>query len=109
MLTIPRSQMKLFEQLAFERYQQSLTAHIREHFPGHAEYLGDQGVLRVIQHGCEIAEARGFESERDLCLYTDPVLPLRPLLPCRPTLPVGGGNLEEQRAAGWAGEEQAAA
>jgi hypothetical protein len=70
-LTIPLSQMRLFEQLAFERYQQSLITHIREHFPGQAEYLGEQGVLRVIQHGCELAQARGFETERDLCLYTD--------------------------------------
>jgi hypothetical protein len=71
MLTISRSQMNLLEQIAFQQYEQRLILHIREHFPGHAGYLGDQGLLRFIRHSCELAEKHGFETERDLCLYTD--------------------------------------
>ena len=71
MLTISRLQMNLLEQVATKQHQQELLLHTCEHFPGHARYLGEQGLLRVIRHGCELAKKHGFETERDLCLYTD--------------------------------------
>lgn len=71
MLIIRKEQMEVFEQAALKQYQKGLISHVREHFPTHAEYLGDQGALRVIEHGCAGAQDYGFETERDLCLYTD--------------------------------------
>jgi hypothetical protein len=71
MLTIRKEQIRIFEQLAQKNFQNGLIPHVREHFPAHAEYLGDLGVLRVIEQGCANAKSYGFETERDLCLYTD--------------------------------------
>ncbi|WNG41389.1 hypothetical protein F0U61_52635 [Archangium violaceum] len=76
MFSIPRSMLEGFEQVAFQRYQQGLIFHIREYLPGHATYLSEQQLLRVIQRGCELAEGHGFKTERDLCLYTDLTLML---------------------------------
>lgn len=76
MLFLSRELMASFEDLAFQRFEQQLLSHVREHFPGHVRYLGEQGALRVIRNGCALAEERGFKSERDLSLYTDLTLML---------------------------------
>jgi len=71
MLAISASQMSALESAVFGRFQRGLIPHVREHFPHHADYLGDRGILRVIEQACKRAEALGFETERDLCLFTD--------------------------------------
>jgi len=71
MLTISASQIDALENAVFRRFQWRLIPHVREHFPLHADYLGDHGTLRVIEQACTRAETFGFETERDLCLFTD--------------------------------------
>lgn len=71
MLSIRKKQMDVLEQSALKHFQKGLIPHVRKHFPVHAEYLGDQGVLLVIEHSCAHAGVYGFETERDLCLFTD--------------------------------------
>ena len=71
MLTLSQNQLDRLGQVAFEEYLQRLVLHLRERFPGHAGYLTQEQLLRVARHGCERAEQHGFETERDLSLYTE--------------------------------------
>jgi hypothetical protein len=71
MLTIRKEQLKVFELSAMRTYKRGLILHIHEHFPEHAGYLGDEGLMRIIEHSCTKAKEYNFETERDLCLYTD--------------------------------------
>ncbi|MET0403994.1 MAG: hypothetical protein ABW123_16400 [Cystobacter sp.] len=69
-MLIQRTQLALFTQFFFQDYQQDLVRHFGEHYPQQTLLLGVPGLLQAIQNGCTQAERHGFETKRDLCLYT---------------------------------------
>lgn len=71
MLRIRQSQYKIFEDATFQRFQEQMIHHIVEHFPHHADYLGHDGIFQVIKCACAQGEAHGFNTERELTLFTD--------------------------------------
>ena len=69
MLMIRKSQMKVFEQIAVQRFEAGLLDHLRTFFPEHAAMLGSTQWGRVVRYGLERAESRGLQTERGLYLY----------------------------------------
>ena len=95
MLIIREEQMNLFERTALDRYKRGLVPHIREHFPKHAGYLGDDGLIEVIEPGIARAGEYGFESQRDLCLFVDLTIMLGAGFDTDPLLPWAAGVLHD--------------
>ncbi len=71
MLKIRQNQYKTFEDATFQHFQKQMIHHVVEHFPHHAGYLGYEGMLHVIKCACTRGEVHGFETERELTLFTD--------------------------------------
>ncbi|MDG4555062.1 MAG: hypothetical protein P9E24_12595 [Candidatus Competibacter sp.] len=69
MLVIRRSQMKVFEQIAAQRFEAGLLDHLRTFFPEQAAALGSTQLGRVVRYGMQRAESRGVHTERGLYLY----------------------------------------
>ncbi len=69
MLVIRKSQMKVFEQVAAQRFEAGLLDHLRTFFPEHAAALGATQLGRVVRYGMQRAESRGLQTERGLYLY----------------------------------------
>ncbi|HLL05207.1 MAG TPA: hypothetical protein VK539_31850 [Myxococcaceae bacterium] len=76
MFSITSRQLGALSELAFLKYQQGLLARMRKHFPRLAKYLGPQDAHQLVQHACDVAEQHGFETERDICSYTDLIIML---------------------------------
>ena len=69
MLVLRKSQMKVFEQVAAQRFEAGLMDHLRSFFPEHAAALGATQLGRVVRYGLQRAESRGLQTERGLYLY----------------------------------------
>jgi len=95
MLTIRREQIRVFDQEAVKRFQEGLIPHLNEHFPAYVKYLGGQGIRRVIELGCRNATHHGFDTDRDLCLYTDLSIMLGAGFDTDPQLPWAGSILRD--------------
>jgi hypothetical protein len=69
MLVIRKSQMKVFEQVAVQRFEAGLLDHLRTFFPEQAAALGTAQLGKVVRYGLQRAESRGLRTERGLYLY----------------------------------------
>ncbi len=69
MLVLRKSQMKVFEQVAVQRFEAGLLEHLRTFFPEQAAALGSTQLGRVVRYGLERAESRGLHTERGIYLY----------------------------------------
>ncbi|QQS55190.1 MAG: hypothetical protein IPM89_05075 [Candidatus Competibacteraceae bacterium] len=69
MLVIRKSQMKVFEQVAVQRFEAGLLAHLQAFFPEQAAALGTAQLGKVVRYGLQRAESRGLQTERGLYLY----------------------------------------
>ena len=74
MLLIRKEQMKIFESYASDIFVNSLVEHIREFFPNHYNLFGERQSRKVVLYGVKRADARGFDTERNVCLYLDAML-----------------------------------
>ncbi|MCB1826409.1 MAG: hypothetical protein KDJ54_18265 [Candidatus Competibacteraceae bacterium] len=69
MLVIRKSQVKVFEQVAAQRFEAGLLDHLRTFFPEQAAALGTAQLGKVVRYGLQRAESRGLRTERGLYLY----------------------------------------
>ncbi|MEZ5580595.1 MAG: hypothetical protein R3F40_14970 [Candidatus Competibacteraceae bacterium] len=69
MLVIRKSQVKVFEQVAVQRFEAGLLDHLRTFFPEQAAALGTAQLGKVVRYGLQRAESRGLRTERGLYLY----------------------------------------
>jgi hypothetical protein len=93
--SITARQLGALSELAFLRYQQELIARVREYFPRLAAYLGAQETHRLVQRSCSLAEQHGFETERDICSYTDLIIMLGVGFDSDPQLEWGAATLAD--------------
>ena len=75
MLIMNDRQLDAFAAAGQGAFKQELAEHLREHFGWHARAWGPQTTQAVVEHGFARAQAHGFETRRDVCLYVT-LLPL---------------------------------
>lgn len=56
MLTIRDGQMAVFRETARQRYEQRMLAYMRDTYPARHAALGDEGTVKLVQHGIEFAK-----------------------------------------------------
>ena len=71
MLVIRERQLEGMQEAALRRFDDDLYDHVQTYFPRHHRHLGGPQIRRFIAYGRARAAARGFTSERNICLYID--------------------------------------
>lgn len=69
MLTIRKEQKDTLAAAMRPGFIEQLTAHMREHFPGRCEILGETQLQETVALGVERAAHHGFLAEREVFLY----------------------------------------
>lgn len=69
MLQISQSQMNVFKQIPLASFELQMVEHANKYFPNHCRVAGDEAVIARIHHATCQAQAYGFITQRDCCLY----------------------------------------
>lgn len=95
-LTIRKDQMELFRREEERRMEQRLTRHFLTHYPRESRQAGGPAALLPwVRRGIALARSRGFETERDLGLFTALTLILGAEFDRDPQLPWAAGLLAD--------------
>jgi hypothetical protein len=97
MLVIRKEQMEAFERPAPEVFENDMLDHLREHFPKHAELLGEDLRL-VVRSGRERAQKYSFKTRHELYLFIDLMVMLGSGFDTDPQLPWAASILGDQSA-----------
>lgn len=69
MFTIRRKQIDAISERLARRFEETMRVHLGTFFPERCAELGEEGVLREIEHGIRRAARYDITSERDVCKY----------------------------------------
>lgn len=70
-LTLRSEQIAKLDEVAEERFENWMVAHIRECLPDDSKELSEESIRQPIRCGIERGESYGIESGPDLCSYID--------------------------------------
>lgn len=71
MIRIDENQRAAFSTELARSFEDRTLKHLWRFFPVYCDNLGEAGVRSLIQCGVDQAAARGFTTERSVCLYID--------------------------------------
>lgn len=71
MLTIRQEQFAVFSQLAVQKFEDWMLAHLRQFFPQQCRAAGESRLRETIQYGIQRAAVYDITSKRDVCKYID--------------------------------------
>ncbi len=89
-MVIRPSQAEELQQVAVDRFYDSMVEHLQRNFPYHCRLWGSTTTLTIVRFAAEKAEGYGFRAEREICLF----LTILPLL---------GAYFDEDPLLPWAG------
>jgi len=95
-LRIRREQMDALDEAAMRRFEQRAIQHLKETFPKHARFRGEEGLRNTVRSGLERARQRGLASERGLLLYLELMVMLGSGFDADPQLPWASIILSDQ-------------
>jgi len=95
-LRIRREQMEALDQAAWRRFEQRAIQHLKETFPKHARFRGEEGLRNTVRSGLDRARQRGLTSERGLLLYLEQMMMLGSGFDTDPQLPWASFILSDQ-------------
>ncbi len=71
LLTLRQAQLAILSRIEAQRFEDSMVAHLSQHFPAQSKCAGEADLRETIQYGIKRAAAYGITSERDVCKYID--------------------------------------
>jgi hypothetical protein len=100
MLRISTTQKRTLDQASIQQFHEASLRRMHEIFPGHARYLGPRATRHLVEQGHRLAEKSGFNTERDIRLYTDLMIMLGAGFETDPQLPWAREVLDDSSYAG---------
>ena len=76
MLSIREEQMAAFSEVAAQKFEDQMLAHLKRCFPDELDSLGESKPRELIQHGVKRAASYGIRGQRDVCKYIDLMIDL---------------------------------
>lgn len=74
MLKIRNEQMETFERADAPHFEPRTIRHLKEAFPKHCEFLGEDGIHTIVRYGVKQASAYGLTNQSGVGLFIDLVL-----------------------------------
>lgn len=74
MLKIRNKQMEAFERADAPHFEPRTIRHLKEAFPKHCEFLGEDGIRTVVRYGVQQASAYGLTNQSGVGLFIDLML-----------------------------------
>lgn len=99
-MQIRPEQITVFENASEPYFRDRMFQHVREAFPKHSGFLGDEGIREVVRYGIEQGRTYGFSHQSPVSLFTDLTLLLGRDFHVDPQLPWAGEILRDAELTG---------